>query len=85
MKSSVMIKPNNRTFILASLIFLLLAVHAQQAFSGVFQKTKDNELSPKQMITLQIIHQLSWSAQKIYTYNDKIALFEEQAALSGIG
>ncbi len=43
------------------------------------------DLTDKQMKTLQIIHQLSWSAQKIYTFNDKIALYEEQTVLSSDG
>lgn len=43
------------------------------------------ELTAEQMKTLQIIHQLSWSAQKVYTFNDYVALFEEQSALSSDG
>ncbi len=56
-----------------SVIFLLLSlsnVHAEL------------NLTDEQKAVLQIIHQLSWSAQKIYTYNDIIALDEEQETLS---
>ena len=39
-------------------------------------------LTDKQKVVLQMIHQFSWSAQKIYTYNDIIALDEERYTLS---
>ncbi len=39
-------------------------------------------LTDAEKIDLQIIHQLSWSAQKIYTYNDIIVLDEERHILS---
>ena len=44
----------------------------------------NNELiiNNEQNEVLQIIHQLSWSAQKIHTYNDVIVLDEEQHTIS---
>lgn len=59
------------TIICAFLLFIpLLHVHA------------DLPLTEEQKAVLQIIHQLSWSAQKIYTYNDIVALNEEKYTLS---
>ena len=55
---------------MALLLLSLLNIHAELI------------LTDEQTAVLQIIHQLSWSAQKIYTYNDIIALDEEQETLS---
>ena len=63
----------------------LLIVFVAVLFCTNLFSAEGIELTAEQMKTLQKIHQLSWSAQKICTFNDYAALFEEQSALSSDG